>query len=563
MRTTILIVVTLFLLVSISGCHKTSKIEAQLNRADSIMMVNPDSAFSIILEIDTAQLKSRQDKALYCLLLTQACDKLYFEFTTDSIIKIATEYYAESDDTRHKMLAYYYHGLINYYTKNYSNSIFNLLNAETAATSVDDKFYLGMIYRSMSDIYSEMLNAPQQLKYARLAYQYFTDAKAYRHADFAKLDLGKSYLNNDSIDIAIHLIEDLSNSSGSDSVLQYKCCEVLADAYFQKQQYKKTILTMANYDNNYQESYIPYILAVSYQQLGYIDKSAQYFRLSDSLPSNKLYIGSISNTNNFSDKKLIAKLSKDVSVLDSILIALEHQQVDFIANSYAEQQYSKTAEEIRLTRQRTFYTILSLTVLIIAIAILYYKHIQLHRLKISEAISNATSIKSIFELQCKDLVAISKENATIKQELSDKEAEFSKNEEFVSQLFYEKFIEINKLCNKYYDIKGSYKEERSLYQETLKMIHSISPTKDAIHKLESYVNTYKNNLISAFKNSFPDLKEEEYLVFLYSAIGLSPKAISILIDNTIQVVYTRKSRLKTKIKDSNDNLKTAFLKALN
>ena len=73
---------------------------------------------------------------------------------------------------------------------------------------------------------------------------------------------------------------------------------------------------------------------------------------------------------------------------------------------------------------------------------------------------------------------------------------------------------------------------------------------------------YADGLMSKFRNQFPELKESDCMLYLYSIAGFSARAISILIDEKIEVVYNRKSRLKTKIKNSKSENKTLFLNYL-
>lgn len=47
----------------------------------------------------------------------------------------------------------------------YSKAIINLLKAEDVAESISNYFYLGLIYRSISDTYSHIYNNIESLKY--------------------------------------------------------------------------------------------------------------------------------------------------------------------------------------------------------------------------------------------------------------------------------------------------------------------------------------------------------------------------------------------------------------
>ncbi len=63
-----------------------------------------------------------------------------------------------------------------------------------------------------------------------------------------------------------------------------------------------------------------------------------------------------------------------------------------------------------------------------------------------------------------------------------------------------------------------------------------------------------------FRNDYPTLKEADVRLFLYSAMGFSARAISTFLNENINVIYNRKSRLKTKIANSSSEEKSRFLR---
>ena len=65
------------------------------------------------------------------------------------------------------------------------------------------------------------------------------------------------------------------------------------------------------------------------------------------------------------------------------------------------------------------------------------------------------------------------------------------------------------------------------------------------------------------RKALPNIKEEDYKLFLFNLFGLSSAAIARLIDaDKIEPVYTRKKRLRGKLKELEDNKGERFLKYL-
>ena len=89
-----------------------SEVQRRLDCAESLLQQQPDSALYILQSIENSQLQTTRKEARYALLMSAALDKNYIDVSSDSLIHKAVEYYSRHGDTRHKMLAYYYHGRV-------------------------------------------------------------------------------------------------------------------------------------------------------------------------------------------------------------------------------------------------------------------------------------------------------------------------------------------------------------------------------------------------------------------------------------------------------------------
>lgn len=120
---------TIFLI----GCNITVSKNKTLISAEYLMEEYPDTALYILQNIDTTTLKSSADKALYSLLYVQAEDKNHIAHKSLSKTNVAINYYKDSKDEYHKMLAYYYMARVEEDLQEHSKAIVNLLKAEEAA----------------------------------------------------------------------------------------------------------------------------------------------------------------------------------------------------------------------------------------------------------------------------------------------------------------------------------------------------------------------------------------------------------------------------------------------
>ena len=84
----------LMILVLFISCVQEKEDNNVLRRVEACMELFPDSALSLLSQIECPECMRGQQRADYALLLTQALDKNYLDnLQSDSLIMIAVEYY--------------------------------------------------------------------------------------------------------------------------------------------------------------------------------------------------------------------------------------------------------------------------------------------------------------------------------------------------------------------------------------------------------------------------------------------------------------------------------------
>lgn len=68
--------------------------------------------------------------------------------------------------------------------------------------------------------------------------------------------------------------------------------------------------------------------------------------------------------------------------------------------------------------------------------------------------------------------------------------------------------------------------------------------------MERAVNDCCDNLLVRVKEAYADIRPEDYRLLVYLASGLSTRTLSLLIGESVEVVYKRKSRLKSRLRES-------------
>ena len=117
----------------------------ELEQAEAVMFDYPDSALHILQRMPKPT--DKEQHALWCLLVTQAMYKQYLPFSSDSLIRIAYDYYKPTDDSRRKAMAALYMGGVNYELRNAKEAQILYLEAAEEMKKTDD-YKLGYLIMS-------------------------------------------------------------------------------------------------------------------------------------------------------------------------------------------------------------------------------------------------------------------------------------------------------------------------------------------------------------------------------------------------------------------------------
>lgn len=116
MKTPFSIRITFFFFISILAvsCHRDSDVlKMTFSKVEKCMDLCPDSALNILKGIPDPEKLRGESQATYALLMTQAMDKNYMKFSSDSLIDLALNYYTI---TQNKPIMYaktlFYHGRV-------------------------------------------------------------------------------------------------------------------------------------------------------------------------------------------------------------------------------------------------------------------------------------------------------------------------------------------------------------------------------------------------------------------------------------------------------------------
>lgn len=207
-------------------------------------------------------------------------------------------------------------------------------------------------------------------------------------------------------------------------------------------------------------------------------------------------------------------------------------QSDGNADALATALYLQKEKEFLLYKERIKreqFMFISLMVLLIAVGVILWMR---QRIKI-QILQNETLIAEASGLRC---------------QIDSSRGDVDRLETKLHGLLEDRFTLIDSLCQTYYESQGTKTERKAIVDKVKNEIESVRT--DSFDKMEQAVNDCRNNLLVKVKDTDPDIKPENYRLLVYLVSGLSVRTISLLIGESVDVVYKRKSRLKARLKDT-------------
>ena len=144
----ILIACTALLNIQCSGNGKEKTPLPELIHAESVMFDPPDRALHILEDMPMPSARwDKENHALWCLLTSQAQVKLIMKISSDSLVRIAYDYYKPTNNARRKAMSALYMGGVNYNLGYIEESIRFYLEAKTEMEKTSD-YQLGYLIMS-------------------------------------------------------------------------------------------------------------------------------------------------------------------------------------------------------------------------------------------------------------------------------------------------------------------------------------------------------------------------------------------------------------------------------
>ena len=519
------------------------EIDAKLDVAEAVMSERPDSALTILRTIDADKLYSPSRKARYSLLSVQAEDKNYIDSTDDTIIRYALDYYEDSDDDYRKMLSYYYLGRIQSNNNQTIDALCSFNKAEELIGCCDDYYAIALIHMQISFIYRGLFDFEKSYHYLLKGKEYYERAGKTKLMRYAQQNVGQALISLFRYDDAERELKEALawSMAEEDNKLYTSCTNELFKLYQAQSQFDKAI-----------ELYEEYVYNKNINNLKTAVTTAQYYAFIGRCDIAAMYVDaalSISATHRDSIivKHLDYNISKNSGDYERALTLYEdimNEQDSVVRRALShpvetmQRDYFKSVSDYnRLKVEHQRFIIFGAIVFVVVISLLFYVYIRSKNAQVQHYMEMACDMRTSLFIQ--------------ENNMGEIVSTMSSMQEQIASLFSRQYSLIDKLCSTYYETHSSNTTRDAIYKQVKSEIERLSVDVKYIRNLESIVNQHKQNAIAICREQAPELTEMEVRVLIYLLAGFSAKAISIFTNDSVGNIYTKKNRLKNKLRTIN------------
>lgn len=519
-----------FMLVGCSDKAALESVDYVLNNAQQ----EPTEALERIASIDKGSIRGKHNRARYALAYSEALYYNRISSNSDTLVAPMMQYYIHLNDNHlERARALYQYALIKVNEMEYPEALLAISEALKSLDIEEDYKLRGLLHRTEGEIYFTNMLPNNSLESYISAKEYFDKADLPSHSLYTLCQIGTTAIYMRDYEVgesylleAKRLAKSLNDKYTLSDILHSLCIK-----YIQNEEYDKCKTTLEEYHTydcllGFHSDYHCFCAIIAFYNRDY-QSSQEHIAIAESLvtPDDTLlehtkYMLALSSEDYERAYDIYSNMveKQDGAILNAISHPILNKQIDYLAKSLDDEQCKNS-----LVRQRN--TILFITLFLIVILCIVY----IYRKKIEYRNTTTSYIDIIDELR--------RENSQI---------EYS-NLKISAYSIYEDYLnELNKLCELFY-IHGDTSREAIKVTESVRIIvDKIRSDEEKLQKLEQIANINHNNVITRLRSENV-LNEKELKYVLYTIVGFSARATSMLMGIDTAAISRIKYKIKGKI----------------
>lgn len=292
MKQIIYAVIILHSILINSGCNgnKTAdKLMPELEQAEKVMFDHPDSSLHILesMEIPSSR-TDKENHALWCLLTSQAKVKQLMKISSDSLVRIAYDYYKPTNNARRKAMSALYMGNINYNLGHIEEAMKYYLEGKSEVEKTEDYKTGYLIMSSLGKLYLYRNLTDYALESCTKAYDYAVRDSNLRYQMGALQYLARCYCISNKLPKAIESYQRCSAIAAElglkNTDYYYDIQREIALVYTNSHKIEKSLSILQSFPIEYR----PFsLIGKNYFHLGKLDSAFYY--LNKALNTDNIY----------------------------------------------------------------------------------------------------------------------------------------------------------------------------------------------------------------------------------------------------------------------------------
>ena len=515
-----------------------------LDHAESLIQNSPDSALFLLSTIPVDKITHNKERARYALLMSVAMDKNYIDVASDSLTRIAVDYYSIHQNKYYRMLAWYYHGLVLMNARSYASSIVALEKARNEAHNLNDDYYSGLILRNEAKVFSLTNNNPAAIDCQQKAIRSFEKAGKDSYKEFAETDLAIYLTNNQEFEKADSLFSYIRQTYDNQILNRY-CNVCQAEITVELKKNPEDALSLFRRVSRFHYSIPDYAyLALAHERLHHKDSADFWMRegyraARDQSDSAYLYYphAHLEATRGHYEEAF-QLIDNAASVQDSLTRILLQQSVSSAQRDYYKSETLLREEKIQSMRQRTIFGIVFGILLISLLAMTAVIRSRKKDQILQEQMARLA-------LEERELERISRDNAHL-----------------VGSLFSEKMDHLDRLSGSYFKMDEG-KDKELAFKQIKQNVAALRKDPELFNSLEKDLNRYCNDIMTKLQEQVPRINGENLRTIMLFFAGFPYETVQLILNKvSVESLKTARSRFRKEIKESGAPDTDLFLKML-
>lgn len=189
----VLFISAVFLSFMAAACGRQSG-EAVLDKAESILYENPDSALAVLDSVPRRKL-GKASQSRFALLYSMALDKSFIDVKGDSLVNMAVKWYRRHGSSDERFKAYYYQGRVYQNAGEWEKAMESFFMAERYADCSGDNILRGQLFNAKAAVYESLFRFEEAIGNASAASDlYLSERDTARYID-SQLIICSEYLS--------------------------------------------------------------------------------------------------------------------------------------------------------------------------------------------------------------------------------------------------------------------------------------------------------------------------------------------------------------------------------